>query len=194
MMWPARAAIHPVPSHAVVPKEAIETLEAEFAQSDDLEERIDRAFGSLDSRQPALAGYLANEIDEIDDETAQALGHFLGVAVHEAFSGAFGKRLRSVDDSSVAMATGSLEADEELRRGSPDEVLESDDVVAISQPHMVAFVREQLDAVLEPDEEGDAPEVDLEAVHKVYRAILVEILALSQAVDAPVGRGSRMSN
>jgi hypothetical protein len=194
MMWPARAAIRPVPTHAVVPRDVIDALEAEFAESKDLEQRIDRAFDSLDERQPALAGYLADEIDELEDDTAQALGHFLGVAVHEAFTGAFGKRVREIDDASVAIAHGSLEADEDLRRGAPDEVLESDDVVAMSQPHMVAFVREQLDAVLEPDEDGEAPEVDLEAVYKVYRAILVEIVALSQAVESPAGRPNKSAN
>ncbi len=191
MMWPARAAIRPVPNHAVVPREVIDALEAEFAESDNLEKRIDRAFDSLDERQPALAGYLAEEIDELEDDTVQALGHFLGVAVHEAFTGAFGKRVREIDDASVAVARGSLEADEDLRRGSPDEVFESDDVVAMAQPHILAFVREQLDAVLEPDEEdAESGEVDLEAVYKVYRAILVEIVALSQAVDGPAGRAT----
>ncbi|MEI8259758.1 MAG: hypothetical protein WCJ30_29180, partial [Deltaproteobacteria bacterium] len=168
--------------------------EAELSESDDLEHRIDRAFVDLDARQPALAEYLSEQIDAITDETAQALGHFLGVAVHEAFSGAFGKRLSCVDEASVAVARGSLEADEELRRGSPDEVLESDDVVAISQPHMLAFVREQLDAVLEPDEDGDASDVDLESVHRVYRAVLIEIIALSQAVEAPAGHVRRRAN
>lgn len=183
-----------VPSHAVVPKEAIESLEAELSGSDDLEQRIDRAFGDLDARQPALASYLSDEIDAITDETVQALGHFLGVAVHEAFSGAFGKRLGRVDEASVAIACGTLEADEELRRGSPGEMLESDDVVAISQPHVLAYVREQLDAVLEPDDDGDASDVDLEGVHRVYRAVLIEIIALSHAVEFPAGQARRRAN
>jgi thiol-disulfide isomerase/thioredoxin len=67
------------------------------------------------------------------------------------------------------------------------ELLESDDVVAMGQPHLVGFVREQVEAALEPDEDGDAADVDLDAVSAVYRAVLVEILALGQAVAPPRG-------
>lgn len=190
MMWPARAAIRPVPAHAVVPQSAVDEVEADFAHAEDLEEHVDRAFNELDRRQPAIASYLAREVDKISDETAQALGHFLGVAVHGAFSAAFGARLRAVDERVLQTAIASMEWDEELRRGAADEVLESDDVVAIGQPHVVAFVREQLEAALEADENGDPPEVDLEAIDSVYRAVLVEILALSQSVTPPRGAAS----
>lgn len=187
MMWPARAAIRPVAPHAVVPQAAVDEIEADFSRAEDLEGRVDRAFHELDKQQPAMARYLAREVDRVSDETAQALGHFLGVAVHGAFVAAFGTRLRSVDDRVLETAIASMDWDEELRRGAPDEVLESDDVVAIGQPHLVAFVREQLEAALEADEDGDPPDVDLEAVDAIYRAILVEIMAFSQVVAPPRG-------
>ena len=66
-------------------------------------------------------------------------------------------------------------------------MLESDDVVAMGQPHLVSFVRDQVEAALEPDEDGEAADVDLDAVSAVYRAVLVEILALGQAVSPPRG-------
>lgn len=187
LKWPARAAIRPVPPHAVVPRRAIDDIEDDFANSEDLEARIDRAFQTLDERQPVLARFIAQFVDEVTDETAQALGHFLGVTVHEAFAATFGHRIRSVDENTLELARASFEVDEEIRRASPDEVLESDDVVALAQPHLVAFVREQIAASLEPDEDGNPPDVDMEALAHIYRAVLVEIMALSSAVAPPAG-------
>src|SRR4051794_28451328 len=112
-MWPARAAIRPVPSHAVVPRDAVESVETDFSSAEDLESRVDRAFGQLDVQQPALARFLAAEVDSVRDDTAQALGHFLGVAIHEVFVEAFRSRLRVVDDSALEFAKASFECDEE---------------------------------------------------------------------------------
>jgi hypothetical protein len=187
MMWPARAAIRPVPGYAVVSESIIEDVESDFATEDDLEERVDRAFAQLDTEQPVVARFLATEVDTLADETAQAVGHYLGVAVHQSFVRAFRDRLREVGAPAIEHARASYDADEELRRGAPDEVIESDDVVAIAQPALVSFVRQQLDAVLEPDEDGDGSDVDVESIAKVYRAILVAIMALSDAVTAPAG-------
>lgn len=187
MMWLARAALRPVPPHAVVSQDVIDEIEGDFSGADDLEGRVDRAFGDLDDRQPAVARFVATEVDAVADETAQALGHFLGVAVHEAFGTAFGGRLKKVDEQALEVARASFECDEDLRKSSPDEALESDDVVAIAQPHLVGFVRQQLEAALEPDEDGEPPDVDLEDVARIYRAVLVEILAFSAAVSPPSG-------
>ncbi len=187
MMWPARSAIRPVPSHAVVPREAVDSVEAELEGADDLEARIGHAFRELDTAQPSLSSFLRNELDAVSDDTASALGQFLGVAVHQAFVEAFGQRLRAVEENSLSSTRATFDWDEELRRGAADEMLESDDLVAIGQPHLMSFVREQLDAALEPDEDGDAPDVDLDAVSTVYRTILIEILALGQAVTPPRG-------
>jgi hypothetical protein len=186
-MWPARAAIRPVAAHAVVPHEAIEAVESELASSNDLETRIDQAFREFDTAQPVLARYLSREFDAVPDETAEALGQFLGVGVHGAFVQAFGTRLRRVEETAIETARASFDWDEELRRGAADEVLESDDLVAIGQPHLVSFVREQLEAALEPDDDGEPADVDLDAVATVYRAVLIEILVLGQSVTPPRG-------
>ncbi len=186
-MWPARAAVRPVPRHAVVPEGVVHSVEQEFTGSDRLEQRIDRAFDELDRDQPALALFLGTEMNSIGDETAQALGHFLGVMICRTFVAAFGERLRRVETSAIESASASFTWDEELRQGAADEALETDDVVAIGQPHLVHFVREQLDAAMEADIEGEPSDVDIESVAKVYRAVLVAILALGQAVDPPHG-------
>lgn len=187
MMWPARSAIRPVPAHAVVSRDAIDAVEGDLDDAGDLEARIGQAFRDLDVAQPTLAAYLHQELEAVRDETAAALGQFLGVAVHRAFVEAFGQRLRRVEESGLASTRATFDWDEELRRGAADEVLESDDLVAIGQPHLVSFVREQLDAALEPDEDGEPADVDLDAVSAVYRTVLVEILALSQSVAPPRG-------
>jgi hypothetical protein len=186
-MWPARSAIRPTPPHAVVPRDAIERVEAEFDEADDLEARIHVALRELDRVQPTLAGWLRTEFDGLTDDTALALGQFLGVSVHRAFVEAFGQRLRSVDEGVLDATRATFDYDEELRRGAVDEMLESDDLVAIGQPHLMAFVREQVEASLEPDEDGDPSDVDIEAVAEIYKVILIEILALGQAVVPPRG-------
>ena len=187
MMWPARSAIRPVPAHAVVPRDAVDAVEADLEESDDLEARIVQAFRELDVSQPSLSKFLRAELEAVTDDTASALGQFLGVAVHQSFVEAFGPRMRPLDENSLASTRATFDWDEELRRGAADEMLESDDLVAIGQPHLMAFVREQLDAALEPDEDGDAPDVDLDAVSTVYRTVLIEILALGHAVTPPRG-------
>ncbi len=186
-MWPARSAIRPVPPHAVVPRDAIDQVEAELDEADDLDARIHVALRELDLAQPALGAWLRAELDGVTDDTALALGQFLGVAVHRAFGEAFGQRLRRVEESGLASTRATFDYDEELRRGAVDELLESDDLVAIGQPHLMAFVREQVEASLEPDEDGDPPDVDLEAVAVIYKVVLIEILALGTAVAPPRG-------
>lgn len=191
-MWPARSAIRPIAGYALVPPEAIAVAEAAVSDEGDIEAQVMEAFGALERAQPALGAWLRGLLEPVRDDTAQALGYFLSIVVHAAFGSAFGPRVRPVDDDALAAVQATFEWDEELRRGAADEVLESDDLVAIGQPHLVAFVREQLEAALEPDEDGDPADVDVDAVAGVYRAVLIEILALGQALTSP--RGERASD
>lgn len=190
-MWPARSAIRPVPGHAQVSRENIDAVEGELSEQGDLEAQVQHGARELARQQPHLARWVDHALAEVRDETASALGQYLSVTCWRAFVEGFGQRLARVDEVSLASVAATFDCDEELRRGDADEVLESDDVVAIGQPHLVAFVREQIDAALEPDEDGEAAEVDLDAVSVVYRAVLVEILALGQAVGAPRGAVAR---
>lgn len=186
-MWPARAAIRPVPAYAVVPREAVDGAEAELSEDGDVEEQVDVATREFERLQPALSQWLARALDGVTDDTAQALGRYLGVTVWKAFVDAFASRVKPVDEATIAAVEATFSWDEELRRGAADEVLESDDVVAMGQPHLVAFVREQVEAALEPDEDGEPAEVDLDAVSAAYRAVLIEILALGQTLSPPRG-------
>lgn len=185
-MWPARSAIRPIPLHAQVPQEAIDGVDGELSDGP-ISEQFAIAQRAFERAQPALSHWLDRALDSLTDETAQTLGRYLGVTVSMAFTEAFGARVRPVDEASIAMVEATFSWDEELRRGAGDEVLESDDVVAIGQPHLVAFVREHLEAALEPDEDGEPAEVDLDAVSLAYRTVLIEILALGQALSPPRG-------
>jgi hypothetical protein len=195
MKWSARSALGPVSSDAIVSEAAVEYAQRSFADAPELDERVDQAFARLDEEQPALAAFLADEFDRQRDETAQALGYFLSVCVHEAFRRAFGARLESVDESAVEVARASLELDETMRREDSAEPLESDDVVAMLQPHVMTLVREQLDSVLAPDDDAMLTDVetdiDVDCVSAVYRALLVAILALSRGVRPASGQASR---
>jgi hypothetical protein len=167
-----------------VGEEAVERVEARLGDEETLAEALDEGFRDLDRLQPALAALLAQEVASRRDELAQSLGYFLFVAVFLAFREAFPSRLGQVDGDAVAAAVGSLEADEALRADDPDEVIDSDDVVAMGQPAVLRFVQEHLQEALDVLED----EADLDALDDVYRAILVEVIALSHAVAPPAGQ------
>jgi hypothetical protein len=94
----------------------------------------------------------------------------------------FGDAVEVVDATALASVDESLKLDEQIRLSDPAEAVDSDDVVAMEQPHVLAFVHEHVDAALE----ANASEVDVDDVHAIYRLVLVEVLALSYAVRPPV--------
>ncbi len=187
MLWPARSALSPVPQWAVVGTDAIDMAEASIGDQGDLDAELERAHEELVMMQPGLTLWLHADLHEVRDETAEALGRLLLVLVYRSFVSAFGQRLHEVDEATLVTARATFEYDEEHRRGSPVEVLETDDMVAMGQPHLVAFVREQVEAATEADEDGDFGDIDLDDVAAVYRAVLLEVIALGQAVDPPRG-------
>ena len=117
------------------------------------------------------------------DETALALGYFLALTVWLAFERAHGVHIDEITEEQIAATDELLTLDEELRRADPAEALDSDDVIAMEQPHVLSFVHEHIDATLD----AHAEEIDVDDVHVVYRVVLVEILAMSYAVRRPEG-------
>jgi hypothetical protein len=181
-VWVRRAAIRPVPPFAVVPEHVLAKVEDELAEDGDLAKaKLDEAFEQFEERQPALSERLGEVLSTPRDETALALGYFLGLAVWMSFERAFPEAMDEVDDVALASVDESLTLDEQIRLADPAEVVDSDDVVAMEQPHLVKFVNEHVDAALE----AHADSVDVDDVHAVYRVVLVEILALSYAVRPP---------
>ncbi|MBM4375350.1 MAG: hypothetical protein FJ095_09720 [Deltaproteobacteria bacterium] len=183
-MWVRSAAIRPVPAHAVLSREALEGVE-EWLGDDEAttEARLTEIFEGLEERQPALAERLGTAFSRCRDEVAEALGYFLGLTMFRAFEEVFGERLATATPEALAGAEEALTLDEELRGGDPAEAVDSDDVVAMEQPHVVTYIHEHIDTALELH----ADSVDVDAVHAMYRVLLVELLALSYAVEAPEG-------
>jgi hypothetical protein len=193
--WVRGAAIRPVPAYAVVAEATLTSVERELARDEDAaRSELDRAFHRFEETQPELAEKMGAVLAKPMDETALALGYFLSIAVWLAFERAFPGRLQRVTGDALHATEAALALEEELRASHADEPLELDDVVAMEQPAVLAFVNEHVDAALDPfDGDGDGdenagPDVDVEDVHAVYRVILVLTLALSHAV-APASGG-----
>src|SRR5690349_7925883 len=160
MLFVKKAALRPVPRWAVVDDVAVGAVEETLGEEGDrLQESLDGAYREMDRRQPALATWLSGQVSSREDDLAQSLGYFLIVTVYMAFREAFPTRLGEVDVTGLELARGTLEADEELRKGDPAEMMESDDVVAMTQPTLLHFVQHHLDQAL--DQAGEKP--DLEA-------------------------------
>jgi hypothetical protein len=107
----------------------------------------------------------------------------LALAVYVGFESFAGSALGALTAEAVAAADLALSADEELRRSDPRDALDSEDIVAIDQPALVAFVNDHIERTLEQHAEV----VDVDDVDVVFRTILVEIVALSHAVAPPPG-------
>jgi len=179
-----KAALRPVPRYAIVDEDVIAIVEASLEDDEkNLQESLDRGYSELDRLQPTIALWMADELSRMRDELVQSVGYFLSVTVYLAFREAFPTRLREVDEGMLQIAEATLTADEELRAEDPMEILDSDDVLAISQPSLVAFVQHHVGEALDQGE----GEVDLDELDRVYRALLVQVIALSHAVASPTG-------
>jgi hypothetical protein len=179
-VWVRSAAIRPVPSFAQLAPTALSDVE-DFLSSDEevTEERLNDIFSALETDQPELAAHLGAGLARIHDELAVALGYFLCLAIWHGFASAYPQALCFIDATAIRSVEEALALDEQLRGEDPDEALDSDDVVAMEQPHVLRFIHEHVDAALDVH----AHEVDVEAVHAIYRLLIVETLALSYAVS-----------
>lgn len=196
-MWVKGAAIRPVPRFAVVGRDTLDGIERQLADdSPRSRDELDGAFSRFEATQPHLADTMSQVLSRPLDETALALGYFLSIAIWLAFERTFGEqRLREVSADALEATSQAIALEEELRAESGAEPLEVDDVVALEQPHVMAFVQEHVDAALDPCTEDDAGEprrrdVDVDDVHAVYRATVLLTLCLSHAV-VPVDGAAR---
>jgi hypothetical protein len=62
-------------------------------------------------------------------------------------------------------------------------MMDSDDIIAVEQPALLSFVNRHLEATLQ----AHADSIDVDDVAQIYRAVLIEVLALSYAVTKPAG-------
>ncbi len=181
-MWVRSAAIRPVPDYAQLSSEVFADVE-QWLGSDEAaaEERLHHAFERFEEEQSVLAAHIGTVLARTRDEVAVALGYFLTLAVWLAFTHEQERELGPITETAVASVEEALDLDEELRGADPAETVDSDDVVAMEQPHVLNFVNEHIEAALEVH----AGQVEVEAVHAMYRLVLVEVLALSYAVLPP---------
>ncbi|MBM4361454.1 MAG: hypothetical protein FJ104_02145 [Deltaproteobacteria bacterium] len=183
-MWVRGTAIRPVPSYARVSAGAVDVLRRELSEDeDDIRSRLDEAYERFEREQPELASYLGEALEDSLDETALALGYFLTLVVWMTFEQAHRGEVAAVTREALDAAAQSLDLDEQLRKRDPADSLDTDDVVGMEQPAVITLVHEHVDATLEAH--GD--ETDVDHVHRVFRLVLVEVLALSYAVRPPVG-------
>jgi hypothetical protein len=181
-MWVRTAAIRPVPPHALIPAEALEEFE-EWLGDDELvtEQRLNDVFERLEQEQPALARRIGDRLARVRDEVALALGYYLCLTIWRVFDLRFAGELGTITETALDSVDEALRLDEQLRGADPAEAVDSDDVVAMEQPHILCFVSQHIDAALDVH----AVTADVDAVHAVYRLVLVQVLALSYAVAAP---------
>lgn len=187
-MWVRSAAIRPIPPYAELTADALSEAEIWLSGGEDLDEqqaetRLQVAFDQFEQSQPALAARIGGELSRTADVVAVALGFYLSSVIWLGFEQSFGERLDEISDTAIASVDESLKLDEELRGADPVEAVDSDDVVAMEQPHALVLIQEHVEAALE----AHAAAADVDAVHRVYRLLMVQILALSYAVHPPPG-------
>ncbi|MEM9693362.1 MAG: hypothetical protein AAGA56_12510 [Myxococcota bacterium] len=181
-MWVRSAAIRPVAPYAILPQRALDRVEDWLGEDEQLtEQRLGELFDRFEHEQPFLAEQVGNALARTRDEVALALGYFLTLAIWLGFTECFEQRLDLVDDLALKSVGEARALDEELRGADPHDAIDTDDVVGMEQPHALSFIQEHLDAALDVQTE----EVDIDALDRVYRLILTELLALSYAVRAP---------
>lgn len=197
-MWARGAAIRPVPSYAIVERRIIDLVEEDLTGDEEqAEARLDAAFSRFETTQPALADRLSSVLARPLDETALALGYFLGIAIFLTFERQFGARLAAVDETALLATDEALALEEQLRAARTEEPVEVEDVIAQEQPAIMAFLHEHVEAALEaaegPADTGAPRDIDVDDVHVVYRTMLVITLCLSHAVEPQPGATPRGS-
>lgn len=180
-MWVRSAAIRPVPAYARLDLDDLTDVEERLSTDEEAEHTLSVAFEQFEAQQPALAERVGNGLAGIGDEVALALGYFLCLTLWLAFDQKFVGRVETITGVAMRGVEESMDLDEQIRGTDPAEAVDSDDVVAMEQPDLVRFVNEHVEAALE----AHANEIDIDAVHRVYRLLLIEALALSYAVNPP---------
>jgi hypothetical protein len=179
-----KSAIRPVPAFARIPRYALDRVRADLlAEGRKAHDSLDEAFEDFERSQPVVSAYVRQILGRPLGEATLALGFFLSLAVWMAFEKCYGHALQSVNAQEFSSTSQLVRLDENLRQGEPTESLETDDVISMEQPALVEFVHEHMDATLNLR----SADVDADELQLIYRMVLIEMLALSYAVQPPVG-------
>ena len=183
-MWVRKSSIRPVPSFARIHSGAVDRVRNELTlESSDSQDRLDQAYEDFADTQPALADHVGSILGRSLGDATLALGYFLSLSIWMAFDRYQGSALRQISEAELKATRQLFALDESIRESEPNEVLETDDVVSMEQPALVAFVHEHVQATLN----AEGSRVDADELRLIYRMVLIEILALSYAVEAPIG-------
>ena len=139
---------------------------------------LDRAFLSMEQRQPAIASFVAHDLADIEEPAAQAIGYYLAVLVVGAFEEAFGRRLGRVELSDLNGALDCLIVDGEVRGSSAG--FYSEDALALGQPALIKLLRAEIQRTRPAADGGEAEQPG--QLDTFYETLLVMIVALTQAV------------
>jgi hypothetical protein len=179
-VWLGDTAIPPIPAYARVAARALHDASHELAAGPS-GVTLANHFSRFEHNQPTVAERVTRRLGRSLHDTLREVGVTIAVALWLAFERTATNGIDAIRPEDWNHAKQLLRADEEIRRRNPGAVMESDDVIAVQQPDVTAFVRERLNEVLR----AYADEVDVDDVDKVYELMLIEVLALSYAVRPP---------
>lgn len=183
-MWTHGAAIRPVPEYAKVSPRALDAIREVFAAENDesdTEQFLAEAFEHLEGSQPALAERVNAALREEHDETILALAYFLVLAVWLAFEEEHGDGLGEISTEGIELTADLLNLEEEIGLVTAAGTPGVEDAVASEQPAVLGFIRDQMATALE------VHSMEVTQLQGVFRALLLEVLALSYAVIEPSG-------
>lgn len=173
-----------MPSFARIPRYALDKVREEILiDGEDAHDRLDEAFEDFEEQQPVVASHVGQLLSRPLSEPAMALGFFLSLSIWLAFEHTHGAAVQCVTSEELHSTQELMTFDESLRAGEAQEPLDTADVIGMEQPALVEFVHEHMGATLDLRN----PKVTPEEIQLIYRTVLIEILALSYAVQAPRG-------
>ncbi len=189
ILWLAQSVIPPVPPFARLPAHVVDAASDQFIGLDGQYSAplLARAFRKCRVSQPSLAAWLEQRLAGRIDDAARGFGASMAMSIWMAFTLFAGTNLGTVDPQDFRNVEELLRTDEERRCNDPDEIIESDDIIAAHQPEIARLIRNKLDETLS----NYADDVDVDDVDMIYRMLLVEVLVLSYAVKP---WSSRMDN
>ena len=177
-----QVALPRLPENARVQADALHAvLQSMSTDETTLQRTLDDGYRLMEMRHAPLAEALALELSEVDDRGLQSVTYYLAVTIYLSFVESFGSRLLPISEQQIGELAGQLVADGELRNLGHCGDSYSEDLVAMAQPHLCRFAREEADRADEVRPKGGS---DDESHAVPFGALLLEIIALSLAVDA----------
>jgi hypothetical protein len=191
-VWLSHTAIPDIPPYARLTARSLEDAARRLQTYEGLsaEALMLGEFSRFQASQPTIGERVARKLGGPIDDAARGLGVTLALLVWLAFEDASSAGIKVVEPSDWDHAEQWLQIDEDLRKGDPKAMIESDDIIASQQPEIARCVRERIDATVQ----AFADEIDLDDVDAVYRMVLVEVLALSYALRPPSELGQASQN